>query len=691
MRSFFTVFVFLLVMFVNSNADTVDDYDLDMSLVESLQFVLEAPHLREEDKRSMGWMYHMSTLSGLYTNIKEGLIPEKNGKCGNPTVSEEEFKDNVKNYKTKMPSNAVINEKSRDSLLKYMIGTMKIQRKFCEDPEGFENFFEKEILNEYNSKNNTNFTMDRINGNFEWLLAGIKREDISKWKAKGFNDYGAKHWAKHVSTDVEEVIAWKELGYFNVMDVAFMKKEGYVTAKEASVWKSIDEYKECKQYGYADSKMVSKWRKQNVPCREINDMVSSGTGNAKGFSNWKSIGITDPSTIRMWSNAGYYSPSDLGTWIEQGVSEPSEIDGWRAIGVVVPSDISKWKSIGIRRPGAARGWFQNTSVKNIDDVMEWVNAGISNTSDIVLWRTEVGAVDIATILSWKSMGAKNPYAAAKMRRNGIVPSKVSPRINSRSKESKINLKSVPEKRRSEGRTITAKGIIVFATLDSAIEINDGEDSIGFLTNSEIGNKIFSICKVGEYCEITGVVNNEFFLSVSNVKSPNSVKKADTTTHGEQSNSRDNHRVFEYHTLVNTKNLNVRSGNGRDFKVVGVLNPDDMITVGGCIEAHYGGDVWCEVKPSRPYDRFVGWVNSDFIEGIETRKSLYKIINIPMNDSLTLRQGNSSKTKKVADLTRTFNGFQIQMCAINAQNQEWCKMNHYDLKGWVMKKYVTPNL
>lgn len=82
------------------------------------------------------------------------------------------------------------------------------------------------------------------------------------------------------------------------------------------------------------------------------------------------------------------------------------------------------------------------------------------------------------------------------------------------------IKSTLEERHSEGRTITAKGIIIFATLDSAIEINDGEDSIGFLTNSEIGNKIFSICKVGEYCEITGIVNNEFFLSVSKVKTLN---------------------------------------------------------------------------------------------------------------------------------------------------------------------------
>ena len=154
------------------------------------------------------------------------------------------------------------------------------------------------------------------------------------------------------------------------------------------------------------------------------------------------------------------------------------------------------------------------------------------------------------------------------------------------------------------------------------------------------------------------------------------------------NTHDNDDSFEPHMLINTKSLNVRSGNGRDNRIVGVLNTYDSIIVTDCIEASYGGDVWCKIDSGRPYNNFVGWVNSDFIGGVETMGVSYKVMNIPMNDTLTIRQGNSIITHKVGFFARNARGVQLQMCAINAQKKEWCKINYPNFKGWVMKKYIT---
>jgi len=572
------------------------------------------------------------------------------------------------------------------------IAYKEIQKNYCGKLEEYNEYFVKNILNEFNDDHETNISFDDIDGTSELVKLGIKKDKIPLWEKNGITKKEISNWAKANVITLDEALEWKKYNY-TINNVSSWKMNGISTPKEAAKWGSLDDYFTCGSYQQTDINVVMAWRKVNIPCSKINALVSVGI-TPESFLKWKALGITDSSRIGLWKSKGFTTPESVEVWVSKGISDPYEIQDWINEGFTTSEEVAKWRSMGINTARETRGWFQNTSVKNVDDVMVWVNAGISKISDIVLWRTEVGVVDVETILSWKSIGAKNPYAAAKMKRNGVTPPKSSPSVDSRIEKSRPSnsSKNVPEKRRSAGRTITAKGIIIFATLDSAIEINDGADSIGFLTDSEIGNKIFSICKVGEYCEITGVVNNKFFLSVSKVQiglPTSSVKKADTTTDYEQSNSLNNYRVFEAHNLVNTKNLNVRSGNGRDHEIVGVLNEYDEIIVGGCIEAHYGDDVWCEVRPNRPYNKFVGWVNSDFIEGKETKKQSYKIINIPINDTLTLRQGNSTKTKKVADLARTFSGFRLQMCAINAQNQEWCKMKHYDLKGWVMKKYVTP--
>jgi len=67
------------------------------------------------------------------------------------------------------------------------------------------------------------------------------------------------------------------------------------------------------------------------------------------------------------------------------------------------------------------------------------------------------------------------------------------------------------------QAVTIRGIVLVASLDSAIEFKDGNGSISFLTNSDTGNKIFSSCKSGDYCEIIGVVNDGFLVSVNNAR------------------------------------------------------------------------------------------------------------------------------------------------------------------------------
>ncbi len=68
-----------------------------------------------------------------------------------------------------------------------------------------------------------------------------------------------------------------------------------------------------------------------------------------------------------------------------------------------------------------------------------------------------------------------------------------------------------------GNKVTVRGIIFAGLLDSSIRFKDGSGGIGFSSESKVGDKIFSICKMDDYCEVIGVINNDFFISVSNVK------------------------------------------------------------------------------------------------------------------------------------------------------------------------------
>ena len=65
--------------------------------------------------------------------------------------------------------------------------------------------------------------------------------------------------------------------------------------------------------------------------------------------------------------------------------------------------------------------------------------------------------------------------------------------------------------------VTVTGKITVATLDSAIDINDGA-SIGFLTDSPEAVIIFASCKDGDICKVTGTVKgagtDAFFTHVS---------------------------------------------------------------------------------------------------------------------------------------------------------------------------------
>jgi len=65
--------------------------------------------------------------------------------------------------------------------------------------------------------------------------------------------------------------------------------------------------------------------------------------------------------------------------------------------------------------------------------------------------------------------------------------------------------------------VTVTGIVLVASLDSAIEVTPGV-SIGFLTDSPDAEIIFSSCKNGETCKVTGTVSgtgmNAFFRHVA---------------------------------------------------------------------------------------------------------------------------------------------------------------------------------
>jgi len=74
--------------------------------------------------------------------------------------------------------------------------------------------------------------------------------------------------------------------------------------------------------------------------------------------------------------------------------------------------------------------------------------------------------------------------------------------------------------------------------------------------------------------------------------------------------------------------------------------------------------------------------------------IYHVVNIHSNDTLTVREGISSRTYRVGELPYNARGVDVQHCMINSKGGKWCQIR-YDgyygvLRGWVSARYIRPS-
>jgi len=317
----------ILLISANLHADIVDDYELKDGLAEGLFSAIKIFEREAEEKdygllkRRMQFTINgLSALSPSYTSARVEIDPDKNGGCGRLEASEAEYLKKIKDLESQ---EGFFSFGKMDNLdftglhfMRSIIAQKKLERKFCHDPKGLDAFFENKVIPTFNEKYGTSLTFDRVAGNTEWISVGIKREDIPKWKEKGFTYNTAGEWVRNVSDDVDEVIAWENIHFGSPSEIAYMIKEGFTTPEAMSAWKSVEEYKECKSLGYTDSAEVSRWRALNVPCREI-DSMKAASGHDMG-TRWIQAGFTNAQNIQAWRSAGFETPEEALGWIKNG-------------------------------------------------------------------------------------------------------------------------------------------------------------------------------------------------------------------------------------------------------------------------------------------------------------------------------------------------------------------------------------
>lgn len=65
--------------------------------------------------------------------------------------------------------------------------------------------------------------------------------------------------------------------------------------------------------------------------------------------------------------------------------------------------------------------------------------------------------------------------------------------------------------------VTVRGPVTIRALDSSV--GSANNTVNFVTDSEVGREIFSVCKDGDICEVTGSIRSvhRVLVSVSNVR------------------------------------------------------------------------------------------------------------------------------------------------------------------------------
>jgi len=81
----------------------------------------------------------------------------------------------------------------------------------------------------------------------------------------------------------------------------------------------------------------------------------------------------------------------------------------------------------------------------------------------------------------------------------------------------------------------------------------------------------------------------------------------------------------------------------------------------------------------------------FVLSLFTFASVFEVVNIRSNDTLSVRLGSSSNTQKIGDLAYNAKNIKLVYCKMTNRGSEWCKIKHYShgnaIVGWVSSRYI----
>ena len=81
----------------------------------------------------------------------------------------------------------------------------------------------------------------------------------------------------------------------------------------------------------------------------------------------------------------------------------------------------------------------------------------------------------------------------------------------------------------------------------------------------------------------------------------------------------------------------------------------------------------------------------FILSLFTFASVFEVVNIRSDDTLSVRLGSSSSTQKIGELAYNAKNIKLIYCKMTNRGSEWCKIKHYShgnaIIGWVSSRYI----
>ncbi|WP_251402885.1 N-acetylmuramoyl-L-alanine amidase [Ureibacillus chungkukjangi] len=203
--------------------------------------------------------------------------------------------------------------------------------------------------------------------------------------------------------------------------------------------------------------------------------------------------------------------------------------------------------------------------------------------------------------------------------------------------------------RSTASTSTNKNII------GQVNKADKLDSFG-ITNGWI-----KVAYRGKY----GYVSTKYVKHTTNSGSKESTNNSSTNVNDNKETITSN-----VHALVTTSSLNIRSGAGTTFKVIGKLSLNTKVVVNS-ITGH-----WVNIT----YNGITGYVSKSYVK-ILNQTDPSDILASVITSSLNIRSGAGTSYKVIGKLSLD------TIVTVNSVSGEWAKITYNGVTGYVSKSYI----